>query len=75
MDITNEPIYTETDAQKVDAVLYQAMFDETIRLRKSISSKERREIRAFLMEAYQLYYERNPNSKSELFRLVNKVYH
>lgn len=65
MDITNEPIYTETDAKKVDAVLYQAMFDETIRLRKSISSKERKEIRIFLMEAYRLYYERNPNSECQ----------
>lgn len=72
MDIVNEPIYTETDAQKVDAVLYQAMFDETIRLRKSISSKERREIRAFLMEAYQLYYERNPNSECQNTFLQDK---
>lgn len=51
----NEPVFTGTDAEKVDAILYQAMFDEVIRLRKTVSRRERSEIRRFITEAYRLY--------------------
>lgn len=59
MNFTNEPVLTETDAGQVDAVLYQVMLDETIRLRKCMSRGERRNIRKFLTKAYQLYAEKN----------------
>ena len=61
----NEPVFTGTDAEKVDAILYQAMFDEVIRLRKTVSRKERSEIRRFLTEAYRLYAEKNPESEHQ----------
>lgn len=51
----NEPVFAGTDAEKVDAILYQAMFDEVIRLRKTVSRGERSEIRRFITEAYRLY--------------------
>lgn len=41
------------------------MFDETIRLRNCKSKVERREIRRFILEAYQLYAEKNPNNVSQ----------
>ena len=63
MEFLNEPILLQTDRQKVDAVLYQAMFDETIRLRKCRSSKERSCIRNFLTVAYQLLAERIPENE------------
>jgi hypothetical protein len=53
----NEPVFTETDTKKVDALLYQAMFDEVIRLRKTVSHRERSEIRKFIVEAYRTYVE------------------
>lgn len=53
----NEPVFTETDTKKVDALLYQAMFDEVIRLRKTVSRRERSEIRKFIVEAYRTYVE------------------
>lgn len=53
MDFANEPVFTKADPEAVDAVLYQAMFDETIRLRKCPSRRERENIRRFLTEAYQ----------------------
>lgn len=59
MNRIDELVFTETDMDRVDAVLYQAMFDETIRLRKCITRGERKEIRDFLMGAYQLFSERN----------------
>lgn len=55
MDFTNEPVFTKVGQEAVDAVLYQAMFDETIRLRKCPSRKERTEIRKFLTEAYRQF--------------------
>lgn len=59
----NEPVFTGTDAEKVDAILYQAMFDEVIRLRKTVSRRERSEIRRFITEAYRLYAEKNLESE------------
>lgn len=56
--IVNE-YYTGTDKSHIDGILYQAMVDETMRLRKSRSSKERSEIRGFIIEAYQLLTESN----------------
>lgn len=62
MNILNESVFTQTDKSKVDAVFYQAIFDETIRLRKCRSSKERDKIRNFLTAAYQLLSERIPEN-------------
>ena len=45
--------------------MYQTMFDETIRLRNCKSKVERREIRRFILEAYQLYAEKNPNNVNQ----------
>ena len=59
MEHLKEPVFTETDTEKVDALLYQAMFDEVIRLRKTVSRRERSDIRKFITEAYQLYAEKN----------------
>lgn len=59
MNQLNEPVFTETNKERIDAILYQAMFDETIRLRKCRNRKEREKIRTFIMEAYQLFAERN----------------
>lgn len=65
----NEPVFAETNTEKVDAVLYQAMFDEVIRLRKTASRRERSEIRSFITEAYQLYTERNhENGNPDIFQ-------
>lgn len=55
MSESNKLIFAETDKEKVDAVLYQAMFDETIRLRTCISRRERQQIREFIKETYELY--------------------
>lgn len=55
MQFINEPVFTETSDNRVDAVIYQAMFDETIRLRKCISKSERQKIREFLIEAHHAY--------------------
>lgn len=60
-----ETIFLETDEKKIEALLYQTMFDETIRLRNCKSKVERREIRRFILEAYQLYAEKNPNNVSQ----------
>ncbi len=59
----SEPIFTEANKTKIEAVLYQAMFDETIRLRKCHSRLERREIREFLISAYRVCMERNLENK------------
>lgn len=53
MDFTNEPVFTKVEKEALDAVLYQAMFDETIRLRKCLSRRERENIRKFLTVSYQ----------------------
>lgn len=55
MSESNKLIFTETDKEKVDAVLYQAMFDETIRLRTCTNKRERQQIREFIKEVYELY--------------------
>ena len=59
MNRLGEPVFIETSREKVDAVLYQAMFDETIRLRKCRSMKERKDIRDFLISACELCYQKN----------------
>lgn len=57
MNRLDEPVFTETSKEKIVAVLYQAMFDETIRLRKCHSMKERKDIRDFLISASALLKE------------------
>lgn len=52
-----ESVFTETSAEQVDAVLYQAMFDETVRLRRCTSRRERDSIRKFLTESYRVFSE------------------
>lgn len=54
-----EEYYIETDKSHIDGILYQAMVDETLRLRKSRSAKERSEIRKFIIEAYWLLTKSN----------------
>ena len=69
MEHLNEPVFAETDTEKVDAVLYQAMFDEVIRLRKTTNRRERSEIRNFITVAYRLYAERNRgNENPDIFQ-------
>lgn len=63
MNRLDEPVFTETSRERIDAVLYQAMFDETIRLRKCRSMKERKDIRDFLISAYQICM--RPNLENE----------
>lgn len=65
MTFLNESVFTQTDKQRVDAVLYQAMFDEVIRLRKCSNPRERKSIREFLTVAYQLLAERIPENASQ----------
>lgn len=60
-----ETVFTETSMEQVDAVLYQAMFDETVRLRRCTSKSERDSIRKFLTEAYQVFAERNHASANQ----------
>ena len=57
MNFENEPVFADVNKKQIDAVFYQAMFDETIRLRKCVSKSERENIRKFLMAAYQLFAE------------------
>lgn len=45
--------FIETDKQHIDGIFYQSMVDETIRLRNCRNRRERSEIRAFLLSAYQ----------------------
>lgn len=59
MNQLNEPVFTETSKEKIAAVLYQAMFDETIRLRKCHSRAERRDIRDFLTAACRICMQQN----------------
>lgn len=54
MNRIDEPVFTETSKEKIVAVLYQAMFDEVIRLRKCHSRSERKNIRDFLTSACQI---------------------
>lgn len=57
--IVHESVLTNTSDEKVNALMYQAMLDETIRLRSCRKEAERNQIRKFLMEVYRLYYGRN----------------
>ena len=59
----SEPIFTEANKTKIEVVLYQAMFDETIRVRKCHRRLERLEIREFLISAYRVCMERNLENK------------
>lgn len=68
MNQLNEPVFTETSKEKIVAVLYQAMFDETIRLRKCHSRAERRDIRDFLALECQILLE--SESKDSLGKRV-----
>lgn len=52
--------YTKENAT---SILCQAMFDETVRLRKCKSRKERENIRGFIKESYSLFLEENPHSE------------
>lgn len=58
-----ESVFTETSIEQMEAVLYQAMFDEVIRLRKCRSRRERNDIRKFLIETYQLFAEKTLQSE------------
>ena len=69
MNRLDEPVFTETSKEKIVAVLYQAMFDETIRLRKCRSKGERKDIRDFLTSACRICMQPNPrNEDPEIFR-------
>lgn len=68
MNRLDEPVFTETSKEKIVAVLYQAMFDETIRLRKCHSRAERRDIRDFLALECQILLE--SESKDSLEKRV-----
>ena len=61
--IVHESVLTNTSDEKVNALMYQAMLDETIRLRSCRKEAERNQIRKFLMEAYQLYCGRNQKNE------------
>lgn len=69
MNRLDEPVFAETSKEKIVAVLYQAMFDETIRLRKCHSMKERKDIRDFLISACRICIQPNPgNEDPDIFR-------
>lgn len=69
MNRIDEPVFIETSRERIVAVLYQAMFDETIRLRKCRSMKERKDIRDFLISAYQIGMRPNlENEDPDIFR-------
>lgn len=69
MNRIDEPVFIETSRERIVAVLYQAMFDETIRLRKCHSMKERKDIRDFLISAYQICMRPNlENEDPDIFR-------
>lgn len=53
--VKNDAVLTKVEAGAVDALFYQAMLDETIRLRHCLSRKERENIRFFLTEAYRQF--------------------
>lgn len=75
MNLIGEAVFTEVDKKKVDAVLYQAIFDETIRLRKSISARERNKIRNFIFKSYQILSEsiQNVEKKSSCETIKDAV--
>ena len=52
--------YTKENAT---SILCQAMFDETVRLRKCSNRKERESIRKFIRETYLLFLEENPRNE------------
>ena len=61
--IVHESVLTNTSDEKVNALMYQAMLDETIRLRSCRKEAERNQIRKFLMEVYRLYCGRNQKNE------------
>lgn len=69
MNRLDEPVFTETSKEKIVAVLYQVMFDETIRLRKCHSREERKNIRDFLTSACRICMQLNlENEDPDTFR-------
>lgn len=46
-------MFLETDKEKVDALLYTAIFNEVERLKNCRSKKERQNIRSFILASYQ----------------------
>lgn len=51
------PVFTKTDKEKADALLYTALFNETERLKQCGSKKERQEIRKFILNGYSILAE------------------
>lgn len=50
--MADKSIMLDLTKEKAESVLCQAMIDETLRLRKCLSRRERDSIRSFLKEAY-----------------------
>lgn len=46
-------VFTETDSEKIDALLYTAIFNEVDRLKNCNNKKERQEIRNFILTSYR----------------------
>lgn len=57
----NESILMNLTIEDAKSIICQVMFDETLRLRKSRSRKERDSIRNFLIESYQVLIADIPN--------------
>lgn len=53
--------------------MYQAMFDEVIRLRKTVSRRERSEIRNFITEAYRLFAEKSSRKEGKEMENLSNV--
>lgn len=57
IELNTEPLYTgvfvETDEEKVDALMYTAVFDEILRLKTCRNRRERQRIRKFILAGYQ----------------------
>ena len=69
MKQVNEPVFTETSKEKVIAILYQAMFDEVIRLRNCYSRAERSDIRKFLTVSSRICMQQNlENEDPDIFQ-------
>ncbi len=71
INISDEPVFIKTDKRKIDAALYQAIFDEVIRLRKSRRASERESIRCFIVIAYQLLAKYNSENADQNTVLEN----
>jgi hypothetical protein len=46
-------IFLETDKEKIDALLYTAIFNEINRLQSCSNKKERQSIRDFILKGYK----------------------